>query len=94
MKTVLLHDQPLSGNGNRRTGAKRLGRGRIAGLILIALVTLGLGYLHFAGGSKSVSVPSGAHAGQLTLKHCTYAASRPTAARLSCRRTGATRTRA
>src|SRR4249920_3472758 len=72
MKTVLLHDQPLSDNGNDRTGAKRFGRGRIAGLILIALLTLGLGYLHFAGGSKPVSVPSGAHAGQLTLKHCTY----------------------
>ena len=73
MKTVLLHDQPLSGNGNHKTGAKRFGRGRIAGLVLIALLTLGLGYLHFAGGSTSVSVPSGAHAGQLTLKHCTYA---------------------
>jgi pimeloyl-ACP methyl ester carboxylesterase len=72
MKTVLLHDQPLSGNGNHKTGAKRFGRGRIAGLILIALLTLALGYLHFAGGSKSVSVPSGAHAGQLTLKHCAY----------------------
>ena len=67
-----MHDQPLSGNGNHRTGAKRFGRGRIAGLILIALLTLGLGYLHFAGGSTSVSVPAGAHAGQLTLKHCTY----------------------
>src|SRR4249919_3980435 len=73
MKTVLLHDQPLSDNGNHRTGARRFGRGRIAGLIMIALLTLGLGYLHFAGGSASVSVPAGAHAGQLTLKHCTYA---------------------
>jgi pimeloyl-ACP methyl ester carboxylesterase len=73
MKTVLLHDQPLSGNGNHTTGAKRFGRGQIAGLILIAVLTLGLGYLHFAGGSTSVSVPAGAHAGQLTLKHCTYA---------------------
>jgi pimeloyl-ACP methyl ester carboxylesterase len=72
MKTVLLHDQPLSGNGNHRTGAKRFGRGQIAGLILIALLTLGLGYLHFSGASASVKVPSGAHAGQLTLKHCTY----------------------
>jgi pimeloyl-ACP methyl ester carboxylesterase len=72
MKTVLLHNQPLSGNGNHRTGAKRFGRGRITGLALIALVTLGLGYLHFGGGSASVSVPSGAHAGQLTLRHCTY----------------------
>ena len=51
---------------------KSFGRGRAAGLVLIALVGLGLAYLHFAGGSSSVSVPSGAHAGQLTLKHCTY----------------------
>src|SRR4051794_33324712 len=50
-----------------------LGRGRAAGLVLIALVALGLGYLHFAGGSASVSVPSGAHAGELTLHSCTYA---------------------
>ena len=47
-------------------------RKRIVALALIALTTLGLAYLHFAGGSASVSVPSGAHAGQLTLKHCTY----------------------
>lgn len=47
-------------------------RGRIAALVLIALVALGLGYLHFAGGSDSVSVPSGAQEGQLTLKSCTY----------------------
>jgi pimeloyl-ACP methyl ester carboxylesterase len=47
-------------------------RKRIVALTLIALTTLGLAYLHFAGGSTSVSVPSGAHAGQLTLKHCTY----------------------
>ena len=42
---------------------KSFGRGRAAGLVLIALVGLGLAYLHFAGGSASVSVPSGAHAG-------------------------------
>src|SRR6478735_4391293 len=72
MRTVLLHDKPLSGNGNRRTAAKRFGRGRVAGLALIALLTLGLGYLHFSGGSTSVSVPAGAHAGQLTLNSCTY----------------------
>src|SRR5947209_20112998 len=69
MKTVLLHDQPLSGNG---TVARRFGRARITGLALIALVTLALGYLHFAGRSASVSVPSGARAGRLTLKQCTY----------------------
>ncbi len=65
------HDQPLSSNG-KKTVAKRFGRGRITGLTLIALLTLGLGYLHFSGGSTSVSVPSGAHAGQLTLKSCNY----------------------
>jgi pimeloyl-ACP methyl ester carboxylesterase len=46
--------------------------GRIAGLVVVALVAVGLGYIHFAGGSDHVSVPSGAHAGQLTLKRCTY----------------------
>ena len=65
------HDQPLSSNGKKAV-AKRFGRGRITGLTLIAVLTLGLGYLHFAGGSTSVSVPAGAHAGQLTLKSCTY----------------------
>jgi pimeloyl-ACP methyl ester carboxylesterase len=40
--------------------------------MLIAVLTLGLAYLHFAGGLSPVSVPSGANAGQLTLKHCTY----------------------
>ena len=48
----------LSSNG-KKTVAKRFGRGRIIGLALIALLTLALGYLHFAGGSKSVSVPAG-----------------------------------
>ena len=52
---------------------KQFGRGRVTGLVLIALVALGLGYLHFSGGSDPVSVPSGAHAGQLTLESCTYA---------------------
>ena len=80
MKTVLLHDQPLSGNGSHRNRAKRFGRGRITGLTLIALLTLGLGYLHFTGGSKSVSVPAGAHAGQLTLESCNYTTENGTSA--------------
>ena len=42
------HDQPLSSNG-KKTVAKRFGRGRITGLALIAVLMLGLGYLHFAG---------------------------------------------
>jgi pimeloyl-ACP methyl ester carboxylesterase len=51
---------------------KTFGRGRATGLVLIALVASGLAFLHFGGGSAPVSVPSGAHAGQLTLNHCTY----------------------
>src|SRR5208283_1901100 len=51
---------------------RRFSRGRITGLTLIAVLTLGLVYLHSAGGSTSASVPAGAHAGQLTLKNCTY----------------------
>src|SRR5215216_5073484 len=56
-----------------KASTRRFGRGRITGLALISLLTLGLGYLHFAGGAESVSVPAGAHAGQLTLKSCSYA---------------------
>jgi len=69
----------LSSNG-KKTVAKRFGGGRITGLALIAVLTLALGYLHFSGGSKSVSVPSGAHAGQLTLKSCNYTTENGTSA--------------
>jgi pimeloyl-ACP methyl ester carboxylesterase len=48
------------------------GPARIVALALISLTALGLTYLHFAG-NDSVSVPSGAHAGQLTLHGCDYA---------------------
>ena len=59
---------------------RRFSRGRITGLTLIAVLTLGLGYLHFAGSSTSVSVPVGAHAGQLTLKSCNYNTEKGTSA--------------
>src|SRR5438094_10268701 len=52
---------------------KPFGPVRIVALALISLITLGLAYLHFSGGSDAVSVPSGAHAGQLTLHSCHYA---------------------
>src|SRR3954452_13931679 len=52
---------------------KALGPARILALALICLATLGLAYLHFSAGSDSVSVPSGAHAGQLELHSCDYA---------------------
>ena len=45
---------------------------RIAALALIALAVLGLVYLRAASGSDYVSVPKGAHAGQLTLHSCSY----------------------
>src|SRR4051794_12408776 len=50
-----------------------LGPARILALALICLATLGLAYLHFSAGSDSVSVPSGARAGQLKLHSCDYA---------------------
>jgi pimeloyl-ACP methyl ester carboxylesterase len=51
---------------------KALGPARIVALTVIALVALGLTYVHFATGNGSVSVPSGAQAGQLTLHDCDY----------------------
>jgi pimeloyl-ACP methyl ester carboxylesterase len=49
------------------------GPARIVAVTLLALAVLGLGYLYVSGGDSSVSVPSGAHAGQLTLHPCHYA---------------------
>jgi pimeloyl-ACP methyl ester carboxylesterase len=52
---------------------KAVGPARIVALTVIALVALGLTYVHFATANDSVSVPSGAQAGQLTLHDCDYA---------------------
>src|SRR6266511_4052486 len=52
---------------------KAFGPARIVALALISLTALGLAYLHFSAGNDSVSVPSGAHAGQLRLHSCDYA---------------------
>ena len=46
---------------------------RIVALALIALTVSALGYLRFAPDAGPVSVPKGAHAGQLTLHPCHYA---------------------
>ena len=46
---------------------------RIVAIALLGLATLGLAYLHFATGPNRVSVPSGAHAGQLKLHASHYA---------------------
>src|SRR5215207_2246252 len=48
---------------------------RILGLVAIGLVVAGLAYLHFAPDGE-VSVPEGAHAGQLTLEPCAYGTER------------------
>jgi pimeloyl-ACP methyl ester carboxylesterase len=54
------------------TSPKALTPTRIVGLAAIAVVVAGLVFLRFASGGDAVSVPSGAHAGQLTLKPCQY----------------------
>jgi len=46
---------------------------RIVALVVIGIMVLGLAYLRFAPGAAAVSVPQGAHAGQLTMHACTYA---------------------
>ena len=51
---------------------RRLGFARITGLILIAIIALGLAYVKLASGGNAVSVPAGAKAGQLTLHPCHY----------------------
>jgi pimeloyl-ACP methyl ester carboxylesterase len=55
---------------------KAFGPARIVALALISLTAVGLAYLHFGTGSDPVSVPSGAHAGQLRLHSCHYATER------------------
>src|SRR5436305_4007048 len=52
---------------------KPFGPARIVALALISLTALGLAYPHCSAGNDSVSVPSGARAGQLTLHSCHYA---------------------
>ena len=55
---------------------KAFGPARIVALALISITALGLSYLHFGTGKDSVSVPKGAHAGQLQLHRCHYATER------------------
>ena len=45
---------------------------RIVALVVIGVMLLGLTYIGFAPGDAAVSVPQGAHAGQLTMHPCTY----------------------
>ena len=46
---------------------------RIVALVVIGAMLFGLTYIRFAPGDAAVSVPQGAHAGQLTMHACTYA---------------------
>src|SRR6059036_3013758 len=52
---------------------KALRPARVVALALVSLTALGLVFLHFSLGKDSVSVPSGARAGQLKLHSCHYA---------------------
>src|SRR5881392_3622741 len=52
---------------------KPFGPARIVALALLSITALGLAYLHFGRGDDGVSVPKGAHAGQLKLHSCNYA---------------------
>src|SRR2546430_3129526 len=56
--------------------SKRFTRGRILALLLIAVAIAGLGYLRATRDPDTVSVPRGAHAGQLTLKPCSSSTER------------------
>jgi|KBSMisStaDraftv2_1062788.scaffolds.fasta_scaffold19490_2 pimeloyl-ACP methyl ester carboxylesterase len=55
---------------------RSLGPARIVALVLVALAVSALAYLRFAPDADPVSVPSGAHAGELILKPCTYGTER------------------
>ena len=52
--------------------ARPLGPARIVALVLVGLAVLGLAYLRFGPDDHAVSVPKGAHAGDLILKRSTY----------------------
>ena len=56
----------------KATSHRSLGPSRIVALVVIALAVSALAYLRFAPDPGPVSVPSGAHAGQLTLESCSY----------------------
>jgi len=45
---------------------------RIAALLVIIVLLMGLTYLRVSSGPDTLSVPQGAHAGQLTMHPCTY----------------------
>src|ERR1700685_4354042 len=52
--------------------ARRNTWARIAALLMTIVLLTGLTYLRFSPSPETVSVPQGAHAGQLTMHPCTY----------------------
>src|SRR5207342_147441 len=55
-----------------RPKRRSLGASRIAGLVIVVLLAIGLAYLRFAPDGGAVSVPPAAKTGQLTLHPCHY----------------------
>ena len=65
-------DEPKPEAAPTRKRKRAVGAARITGLMLIAILALGLGYVKFTSGGDKLSVPAGAKAGQLTLHPCHY----------------------
>jgi hypothetical protein len=51
---------------------RAIGAAKITGLLIIAILAIGLAYVKIASGGDKVTVPAGAKAGQLTLHPCQY----------------------
>jgi RND superfamily putative drug exporter len=64
--------EPVTEPAPRRKGKRAFTPARITGLFVIGIVLLGLAYLAAKPAEGSVSVPKGAHPGQLTLHACSY----------------------
>ena len=92
--SVVASNATAKGRIMKATTPRLFGPARIVALALIALAAAALAYLRFAPDAAPVSVPAGAHAGELTLKPCTYATEHgsyaPTAARCRAREPGTT----
>jgi uncharacterized membrane protein YdfJ with MMPL/SSD domain/pimeloyl-ACP methyl ester carboxylesterase len=67
-----IDDEPEPESAPTTRKRRRLGAARVTGLLLIAILALGLAYVKAASGGDKVSVPAGAKAGQLTLHPCHY----------------------
>ena len=63
----------MTTSGQHEKGGRAFTPARIVALAVIGLVALGLGYIHVSSGEDTLSVPSGATAGDLVLHDCDYA---------------------